>query len=95
MVKSGTAVVSSTGTAATSGLTCVTIQSSTPEGGVGVLPSSSPGEGATGTPEGDGGSEFPALPGTHPRPALLEEQGDSEVGLALLDLPHPTCSSAR
>lgn len=58
----GTAVVSSsTGTAATPGTTCVAIQSSTPEGDVGVPPSSSPGEGTAETPKGDVGSESESL----------------------------------
>lgn len=73
MVKSGIAVVSSpTGTAATLGPTSVVIQSSTSGRSVGVLPSSSPGEGAAGMPKGHVGGEGSFLPVTQSRLALLE-----------------------
>ena len=102
-MKPGIAVVSSpTGTAATPGPTWVTIQSSTSGPAVGVLPSSSPGEGATETPKGDTGGEGWRLLLTGDPPQAgpsSRDTGDHEVGqacaqiLLVLGLPIPTQSS--
>lgn len=102
MVKPGVAVVSSpTGTAAMPGPTWVTIQSSTSGPAVGVLPSSSPGEGATETPKGDMDGEGWGLLLTSDPPQAgpsSRDAGDHEVGqacaqiLLVLGLPIPTQS---